>query len=51
MWLSLGVSAIATVLSLLLGIPLGTVVGLSRFPGRGLVLSLVNTGMGFPPVV
>ena len=51
MWLSLKVSGIATVSSLLLGIPLGTVIGLARFPGRGLVLSLVNTGMGLPPVV
>jgi len=51
MWLSLKVSGIATVSSLLLGIPLGTVIGLGRFPGRGLVLSLVNTGMGLPPVV
>ncbi|HZY31504.1 MAG TPA: ABC transporter permease, partial [Candidatus Methylomirabilis sp.] len=51
MGLSLKVSGIATVSSLLLGIPLGTVIGLGRFPGRGLVLSLVNTGMGLPPVV
>ena len=51
MGLSLMVSGIATVSSLLLGIPLGTVIGLGRFPGRGLVLSLVNTGMGLPPVV
>jgi len=51
MWLSLKVSGIATVSSLVLGIPLGTVIGLARFPGRGLVLSLVNTGMGLPPVV
>ena len=51
MWLSLRVSGIATVSSLLFGIPLGTVIGLSRFRGRRLALSLVNTGMGFPPVV
>lgn len=51
MWLSLKLSGIATLLSLLLGIPLGTAIGLTRFPGRGLVLSLVNTGMGLPPVV
>ena len=50
-WLSLQVSAGATLLSLLVGIPLGTLLALARFPGRGLVISLVNTGMGLPPVV
>lgn len=49
--LSLRVSGTAVLISLLLGIPLGTVLALSEFPGRRLVLSLVNTGMGFPPVV
>lgn len=51
MWLSLKVSGIATALSLILGVPLGAAIGLTRFLGRGLVLSLVNTGMGLPPVV
>ncbi len=50
-WLSLQVSAGATTLSLLIGIPLGALLALGRFPGRGLVVSLVNTGMGLPPVV
>ncbi len=50
-WLSLQVSGSATLLSLLVGIPLGTVLALARFPGRGLAISLVNTGMGLPPVV
>ena len=50
-WLSLQVSGLATGLSLLVGIPLGTVIALARFPGRTLVVSLVNTGMGLPPVV
>jgi len=49
--LSLQVSGCATLLSLLAGIPLGTVLALARFPGRGLAISLVNTGMGLPPVV
>jgi len=49
--LSLQVSASATLLALLAGIPLGTLIALARFPGRGLVVSLVNTGMGLPPVV
>jgi len=50
-WLSLKVSGAATGLSLLFGIPAGIALGLSRFPGRSLLLSLVNTGMGLPPVV
>lgn len=49
--LSLQISGIATVLSLVVGIPLGTLFALARFPGRNVVISLVNTGMGLPPVV
>jgi tungstate transport system permease protein len=45
------VSGIATVLSVVTGIPAGAWLGLTRFPGRELLLSLVNTGMGLPPVV
>ncbi|MGH7264166.1 MAG: ABC transporter permease [Candidatus Rokuibacteriota bacterium] len=51
MWLSLRLSGLATALSLLAGIPLGTLIALTRFPGRGVTLSLVNTGMALPPVV
>jgi tungstate transport system permease protein len=50
-WLSLRISATATLLSLAAGIPLGTTLALTRFPGRGLAVSLINTGMGLPPVV
>ena len=49
--LSLSVSGIATAISLLIGLPLGTVLALSVFRSRGLVLSVVNTGMALPPVV
>jgi tungstate transport system permease protein len=49
--LSLLVSGCATIVSLCLGIPLGSVLGLTRFPGRQVLVSLVNTGMGSPPVV
>jgi len=49
--LSLVVSAIATSFSLVVGVPLGAWIGLRRFPGRSLIVSLVNTGMGLPPVV
>ena len=49
--LSLQLSGIATVISLVTGIPFGTLLALYRFPGRNFLLSLVNTGMGLPPVV
>jgi len=49
--LSLRISATATLLALAVGIPAGTLLALARFPGRALVISLVNTGMGLPPVV
>lgn len=49
--LSLGVSGLATAISLLIGLPLGTWLALSAFRSRGLVLSVVNTGMALPPVV
>ncbi|GAB4491067.1 MAG: ABC transporter permease [Anaerolineales bacterium] len=49
--LSLQISGLATVISLLIGLPLGTLLALGKFPGRAVFLSLVNTGMGLPPVV
>jgi tungstate transport system permease protein len=49
--LSLGVSGTATFISLLIGISIGTLVALTHFPGRKIVVSLINTGMGLPPVV
>ena len=49
--LSLQISGIATFISLLIGLPFGTLLALGQFPGRALLLSIVNTGMGLPPVV
>ena len=49
--LSLAVSGIATLFSLLVGIPLGAALALNQFPGRRPIVSLINTGMGSPPVV
>jgi len=49
--LSLKISGCATLASLAVGIPVGVFLALSDFPGRRLVVSLVNTGMGLPPVV
>ncbi|MBP1700454.1 MAG: ABC-type tungstate transport permease protein [Deltaproteobacteria bacterium] len=49
--LSLEVSGIATLISLVIGISVGVTVALSRFFGKRVVVSLINTGMGLPPVV
>jgi len=49
--LSLRVSATAIIISALIGVPLGAWLGLRRFIGRRLVIALLYTGMGFPPVV
>ena len=50
-WLSLKVSSLATGVSLLVGLPLGSWIALGQFPARRFLLSLVNTGMALPPVV
>ena len=49
--LSLYVSGVALAISAAVGIPLGAVVGLRRFWGRRLIIALLDTGMGLPPVV
>ncbi|MCR4429018.1 MAG: ABC transporter permease [Caldiserica bacterium] len=49
--LSLGVSGMAISIAVVLGIPTGVFLGLRRFPGRNFFITLVNTGMGLPPVV
>jgi len=49
--LSLQVSAFATVISLLIGLPFGTWLALGNFRGRSFILSIINTGMALPPVV
>ncbi len=49
--LSLQVSLGATALAAILGLPLGALLALARFPGRGGLVLLVNAGMGLPPVV
>jgi tungstate transport system permease protein len=50
-WLSLKVTGTALVLAALIGVPLGTWLGLTPFRGKRLVTALVYTGMGLPPVV
>ncbi len=50
-WLSLKVSGLATLISVVLGLGLALGVALNEFPGKRLVIALMNTGMGLPPVV
>jgi tungstate transport system permease protein len=49
--LSLAVSLSAVVLAALVGLPLGALIALSRFPGRDGVIVALNALMGLPPVV
>ena len=49
--LSLQVSLVALAIACLLGLPAGAALAIWRFPGRRLVVLLVNTLMGLPPVV
>ena len=49
--LSLQVTGVALVFSTLVGIPVGSWLGLRHFRGRRLIMALLYTGMGFPPVV
>ena len=49
--LSLKISGLATLISLAIGLPLGTLFALRRFRARNLSLSVINTGMALPPVV
>ncbi len=49
--LSLQVTITAVTCAGLVGLPLGAGLALVRFPGRTVIIVLVNTMMGFPPVV
>jgi tungstate transport system permease protein len=49
--LTLRVSLTAVLISTIIGIPAGMFLGLARFPGRKLLLAIINIGMGLPPVV
>ena len=49
--LSLKVSLSATCLAALIGLPLGALIAIAKFPGRSGVILLVNALMGLPPVV
>jgi tungstate transport system permease protein len=49
--LSLRVTMTAVILAALIGLPLGALLALSRFPGRSIVIVITNGMMGLPPVV
>jgi len=50
-WLSIKVSGVATLISLFIGITVGTVIALTKFPGKGTIVTIINSGMALPPVV
>jgi len=49
--LSLGVSLAAVVLAAAIGMPIGALLALTQFPGRAILVVLLNAMMGLPPVV
>ena len=50
-FLSLRVSGMALAISIVIGVPVGAALGLSRVRARGIITALLYTGMGLPPVV
>ena len=50
-WLSVKVSLTAVLIACAIGLPLGAFLAVQRFPGRGALVSVINTLMGMPPVV
>jgi len=49
--LSLQVTTTAIFIGMLMGIPLGAFIGLHSFPGKKIVVALIFTFMGLPPVL
>jgi tungstate transport system permease protein len=50
-WVTLRMAFWSTLLALVVGLPLGLLLGLGRFRGRGGALAFANAGMGLPPVI
>jgi tungstate transport system permease protein len=50
-WLSLKVSLSAVFFSALIGVPMGGLIALTRYPGRETTIVFLNALMGLPPVV
>lgn len=51
MWMSIRVAGVATILGMIVGIPLGTWLALKRFWGWGTAATVLNVGLMLPPVV
>ncbi len=49
--LSLRVTLTAVIVACLIGVPLGAFLAVARFPGRSILVVVVNALMGLPPVV
>lgn len=49
--LSLGISIVATFIAVCVGVPLGSIIAIKKFPLKKIVITIINTGMGLPPVV
>jgi tungstate transport system permease protein len=50
-WLSLEVGLASTLLACALGLPLGALIAIARFPGRRAVIVMLNAALGVPTVV
>jgi len=50
-WVTLRMSFFSTVISSAIGIPWGVILGCTEFPGRGIIMRIITTLMGLPPVV
>ena len=50
-WVTLKVAAVSTAVALAGGVPIGLVLGVGRFPGRRILLSVANLGFVLPPVL
>jgi len=48
--MTIRVSGLSLIFSVFIGIPLGIEIGLNKFRGKNLVMTIVNTGMSIPPV-
>ncbi len=49
--LSLEVSLTAVLIAAVIGLPLAALIAITRFPGRGAVIAILNALLGLPPVV
>ena len=51
LWLSIQVSLTALLISIGLGLPIGTTLAIANFPGKTVCITVINSLMGMPPVV